>query len=403
MINVTEKEIMQNWAGNIHEPVVSICCITYNHEKFIAEALDSFLMQETYFHFEIVIEDDCSTDSTAMIIQQYAERFPTIINVNLRNVNVGAAQNALECLNRTTGTYIAFCEGDDYWTDNNKLEYQISKMKEYDSCDISFHPVTIQNDFIESDSEFNDFALKNAPDKVELENNKLIFARHNDKTAVYDVNYSIKGGGSFMPTSSIIIKRDNVLNVPLFLSNQSVLDYFLQIFGSLNGGALYINNLMSTYRIHKNGAASSQIGNGELVANAEISKTFTLIELDKFLYPKLHKELIIEISKRWDNFFIKKDLSVTESIDLFLKLHPYLSLDQKNYFSEIFEKLFVFNNYVNKKLDKQFINNIRDTAVAIEEINIELAYNLMQLAYKARPTGLFIKRKLESYKKRLNY
>ena len=67
----TEQEIIQNWKSNTHTPLVSICTITYNHEKYIAEALDSFLMQETDFPFEIVIVDDCSPDDTAEVIKKY--------------------------------------------------------------------------------------------------------------------------------------------------------------------------------------------------------------------------------------------------------------------------------------------------------------------------------------------
>ena len=67
MINKSEHEIMKNWIGNISEPLASICCITYNHEIFIADALNSFLMQETNFPFEIIITEDCSTDNTANI------------------------------------------------------------------------------------------------------------------------------------------------------------------------------------------------------------------------------------------------------------------------------------------------------------------------------------------------
>ncbi len=125
MIKKTEIEIMQNWKGDISKPVVSICSITYNHENFIEEALDSFLMQETGFPFEIVIDDDCSPDGTANIIRKYEEKFPHIIKANLREKNIGVMKNFMSNMKRAKGKYIALCEGDDYWTDNSKLQKQV--------------------------------------------------------------------------------------------------------------------------------------------------------------------------------------------------------------------------------------------------------------------------------------
>lgn len=119
MIARTEKEIMQHWEGDLETPIVSICTITYNHEKFIEEALDSFLMQETNFPFEIVVDDDCSPDATAEIIKKYMQKYPNIMNVRLREKNVGSMQNFLENMQRAKGKYIALCEGDDYWTDRS--------------------------------------------------------------------------------------------------------------------------------------------------------------------------------------------------------------------------------------------------------------------------------------------
>ncbi len=134
MIDKTEQEIMAEWKGDVSQPVVSICSITYNHEKYIEEALDSFLMQETDFPFEIVIDDDCSTDATAGIIEKYIEKYPNIINANLRDKNVGATRNFLENMKRAKGEYIALCEGDDYWVDNLKLHKQVKLLDKHPNC-----------------------------------------------------------------------------------------------------------------------------------------------------------------------------------------------------------------------------------------------------------------------------
>ena len=138
MIERTEAEIMKNWKGDVSSPLVSICTRTYNLENFVAEALDSFLMQETDFPFEIVIDDDCSTDSTIDVIKQYMEKFPTIINANLLEKNVGVRVNFIKNLQRANGKYIAPCDGDDYWTDPLNLQKHIDFLEKNDEYVVTY-------------------------------------------------------------------------------------------------------------------------------------------------------------------------------------------------------------------------------------------------------------------------
>src|SRR5690554_1582208 len=102
-------------------PVVSICCITFNHGKFIREALEGFLSQKTNFCFEVLIHDDASTDDTATIIKEYASRFPNIIKPIFQKENQYSkgirGMNRRFNFPRAKGKYIAMCEGDDYWID----------------------------------------------------------------------------------------------------------------------------------------------------------------------------------------------------------------------------------------------------------------------------------------------
>lgn len=111
---------------------VSVWLITYNHQNYIAQAIESVLMQKTNFDFEIVIGEDCSTDSTRDIIKKYEIRYPTIIKAIYQEKNVGAVINAFEyTLPRCTGEYIAFLEGDDYWIDPLKLQKQVDFMDQH--------------------------------------------------------------------------------------------------------------------------------------------------------------------------------------------------------------------------------------------------------------------------------
>lgn len=118
----------------LNEPLVSISCLAFNHEKFIRKALDGFVMQETNFPFEILIHDDASTDGTAEIIQEYQSRFPELIKPIYQKENQwkkGLRGSAVHNFPRAKGKYIALCEGDDYWTDPTKLQRQVDFLESH--------------------------------------------------------------------------------------------------------------------------------------------------------------------------------------------------------------------------------------------------------------------------------
>jgi glycosyltransferase involved in cell wall biosynthesis len=122
-------------------PVVSIWCITYNHADFIRDAIEGFLMQETTFPVEIFIHDDASTDGTADIVREYAERYPQLFWIVLQKENQWSkgTGHILNTLKQQRGEFVAFCEGDDFWTDENKLELQINAIRHTQSCVGSCH------------------------------------------------------------------------------------------------------------------------------------------------------------------------------------------------------------------------------------------------------------------------
>ncbi len=117
---------MRDWAADA-PPLVSISCITYNHESYIRDAIEGFLIQETDFPFEILIHDDASTDRTADIIREYEEQYPKLIKpiYQTENQYSQGRKPGLNNINRAQGKYIALCEGDDYWTDRRKLQKQV--------------------------------------------------------------------------------------------------------------------------------------------------------------------------------------------------------------------------------------------------------------------------------------
>lgn len=127
-----------------NEIKVSVLCLAYNHEKYIRKCLDGFVMQKTNFKFEVLINDDASTDNTAQIIREYEEKYPNIIKPiyqteNQYSKHVGIIRNIL--LPKTEGKYIAFCEGDDYWCDENKLQLQYDIMEGNPDCKMCINRV----------------------------------------------------------------------------------------------------------------------------------------------------------------------------------------------------------------------------------------------------------------------
>ena len=119
-------------------PLVSVVVPSYNIEGYISQALQGILMQKTPFEFEIVVGEDCSTDTTRRILMEYVEREPHRFKLVLQERNVGLLRNFLDMLNVCTGTYIAVCDGDDYWTDPEKLRKQVDFLESHEGHGIVF-------------------------------------------------------------------------------------------------------------------------------------------------------------------------------------------------------------------------------------------------------------------------
>ena len=121
------------------EPLVSIEIITYNHAPFIRQCIEGVLMQKTTFPYELVIGEDCSTDGTREIVLDYAQKYPEIIRVITSESNVGAFENEKRAYFACRGKYIAICEGDDYWTDPDKLQKQVDFLEEHPDYSMCCH------------------------------------------------------------------------------------------------------------------------------------------------------------------------------------------------------------------------------------------------------------------------
>jgi|LSQX01.2.fsa_nt_gb glycosyltransferase involved in cell wall biosynthesis len=211
--------------------LVSINCTTYNHEKYIAQALDSFLMQETNFAWEILVHDDASTDGTAPIIKSYAERYPDIIRPMFQNENqhsLGIKVNTTYNIPRSRGKYIAWCDGDDYWTDPFKLQKQADYMENNPVCSLC---LTRSGLFREDQQRPAGFIRP-----------------YNESRIIPREDIILRKGISHI--SSLFFRKDCLKEPPAFYLDGPMGDYFLIIFLALKGDAYYIDEHMSDYRIN---------------------------------------------------------------------------------------------------------------------------------------------------------
>lgn len=145
----SEDDVISSWEQGIDKPVVSICCITYNHEKYIIDALDGVINQETSFPFELLIHDDASTDNTAKLIKDYAKNYPKIVKPIFQTENQyskGLKMNQSFNFPRAKGRYIALCEGDDYWVDVKKLQKQYDILEKYKKINLVVHDAVTSDD-----------------------------------------------------------------------------------------------------------------------------------------------------------------------------------------------------------------------------------------------------------------
>lgn len=142
----SEHAMMERW-GDKREPLLSIVCLAYNHAPFIRETLEGFLQQETDFPIEVIVHDDASTDSTAAIICDYAARYPHIIKpiYQQQNQYTLGIPFSTKLFARARGKYIAYCEGDDYWTDTRKLQTQVDFLENHRDYVMTYHDAFMFN------------------------------------------------------------------------------------------------------------------------------------------------------------------------------------------------------------------------------------------------------------------
>jgi len=204
--------------------------ITYNHDKFIAQALDSVLMQKVNFPYEIIIGEDCSTDSTRNILINYKNKYPDKMNLLLQEKNIGSMRNFDQTLKTCRGKYVAILEGDDWWVSPDKLQMQVDFLENNPDFSICFHPVMVHKEGV-------------------IENNDSVFPKKvKDVSFFEDLLYI-----NYIPTCSVVFRNNRIDFPPDWINKLKMGDWPLHLLNAQHGKIKHVNNVMAAYRVHSNG------------------------------------------------------------------------------------------------------------------------------------------------------
>jgi glycosyltransferase involved in cell wall biosynthesis len=221
---------------------ISVIVPTYNHGKYITQCLESILCQKGDFQMEVIIGDDCSTDDTRLTATQFQSKYPGIFFLLPPKTNIGVTKNLKRCLDACSGEYIAVCEGDDYWTDERKLQKQLSFLQLHPDHSMCFSAILI---YYEDSNHFETFA-----DPYSLTRDFLT-------TADLITNNYI---GNF---SCCIYRTDVVRRLPTGIFDFFTVDWMFNMVCGELGKIGFLREQMSVYRKHKKGvwAGSTELEN----------------------------------------------------------------------------------------------------------------------------------------------
>jgi glycosyltransferase involved in cell wall biosynthesis len=209
---------------------LSVAMITYNHERFIAQAIASVLAQRVNFDYEIIIGEDCSTDGTRAIVEDFTRRYPDRIRPILHKQNVGGLRNIESTMAACRGLYLAILEGDDYWTSEDKLQKQVDFLDAHPDCAISCHRVRF----------LHESASQNSASKPE------VFPPH--PAGPYTLEDLLKG--NFVMTCSVVLRGDLTRPLPRSLSTTQVGDWPRYALTAAHGNIELMDEIMAVYRLH---------------------------------------------------------------------------------------------------------------------------------------------------------
>lgn len=270
-----------------NEIVVSICCMTFNQKSYIGQTLKSFLNQQVEFKYEIIVHDDASTDGTTEILKEFQEKYPDIVKPVYQTVNqYSKGKNILKdyIIPVSKGTYLAFCEGDDFWCDKMKLQRQVDFLNQHKNYSACVHNTSIWNQETNS---------------INQKINKLDFDVQN-----ITIEHILKWDANVPFHTSSIVCRKSIFGKELpefFTIPKSFGDYPLALYMAMEGKIYYSNDTMSVYRLLVPNSYSNRIRSINFQIRKESEKLHMLKEFNrysKYQYNGLIEEEILKIEFR---------------------------------------------------------------------------------------------------------
>lgn len=233
------KKIRDRVYDKDQKPLVSIVCLTYNQEEFIADAIESFLDQETSFQVEILIHDDASSDETAEIVRSYEGKFPLKIKTVFQNENkfsISGDPEVVYMYPLAEGKYIALCEGDDYWTDRKKLEKQVAIMEG-------------NSDYVLCVGGYTSFSQQTQDTRI------VVIKKASDHETGFEFTLDDMKDKWITKTLTALIRRNTLDKFDLTVYNYRR-DIHLFYHLMKNGKGFYLSENLGVYRIHSGGINS---------------------------------------------------------------------------------------------------------------------------------------------------
>lgn len=215
-------------------PLVSVAMRTYEHGPYVSQAIESVLIQDAPFEFELVIGEDCSADATREIVERYAERFPERVRAVLPAANVGHGEILRRVLDATRGRFVAYLDGDDYWTSATKLRRQVAYLESHEECASCFHDASLIYDAAGTPSGVTTPSLAEAS-----------FALEDILTEC------------FVPSPAMMFRREIVAELPGWAFESAWIDWLIHIRCAERGPLGYIPQPLAAYRVHEGGMFSA--------------------------------------------------------------------------------------------------------------------------------------------------
>ncbi len=225
-------------------PLVSVVMITYGHENYIEKAINGVFNQQTNFDVELIIANDCSPDKTDILVNEIIKKAPPNIKVNYisHKVNKGIMSNSMDAFSLAKGKYIAFCEGDDYWTNSLKLQKQIDFLEKNGDFSLSCHnALIVYEDSVKKSHPFNNLKKSLELLPAQIVNNWIV------------------------PTASMVFRMDIINNLPVWFTDIYSGDYTLALLNMNIGRIHFDKEIMSVYRVVYNGTSASSIYKNKMI------------------------------------------------------------------------------------------------------------------------------------------